>query len=121
MTNMPDFDEPEMNILRESVANRWKQEVELHPADVETRLSGHSEKITECPAIFWNRDNCSFVIIKTGEALYRCQFFYSPHEQYGAGSKEYDDIGKCVTSLLRLQADHARMRSGTSFPDPDNL
>ena len=120
MTNMPDFTEPEIQAIRESVAIRWKnEEVELHPADIETNLSAHSEELTECPAIFWNQENCSFIIIKTGESQYRCQFFYSPHDQYGTGINEYNDLEKCITSLLQVQADHQSMRSG-AFPDQSN-
>ncbi len=114
MTNIPDFTEPEMKTIRESVTDRWKKkEVEIHPADVETKLSADSEELTECPAIFWNQESCSFIIIKTGENQYRCQFFYSPRDQYGTGINEYSDLGKCVTSLLQVQADHASMRSGS--------
>jgi len=119
MTNMPDFTEPEMKTIRESVAKRWKEEIELHPADVETMLSANSEELTECPAIFWNQESCSFIVIKTGGNQYRCQFFYSPREQYGTGINEYNDLAKCTTSLLQVQADHASMRSG-AVPDPSN-
>jgi len=113
MTNMPDFNEPEMKTIREALTARWKKDnVELHPADVETPLSAYSKELTECPAIFWNQEGCNFIVIKTGGNQYRCQFFYSPDEQYGTGIKEYSDLKKCVTSLLQVQADHASMRSG---------
>ncbi len=114
---MPDFTEPELKTIRESVATRWKKEkIEFHPADVETKLSIDSEELTECPAIFWRQKSCHFLVIKPGENQYRCQFFYSPHDQYGTGINEYNDLKKCVTSLLQVQADHENMRSG-SFPD----
>ena len=119
MTNMPDFTEPEMKTIRESVAKRWKKEIELHPADVETMLSANSAELTECPAIFWNQESCSFSVIKTGGSQYRCQFFYSPRDQYGTGVNEYSDLAKCTTSLLQVQADHASMRSG-AVPAPSN-
>ena len=117
MTNMLDFNEAETQTIRDFVNNRWKKAtIELHPADIETKLSAYSEEMTECPAIFWNHEDCSFIVIKTGENQYRCQFFYSPHEQYGTGINEYNDLEKCVTSLLQVQADHDSIRSG-SFPD----
>jgi len=33
-------------------------------------------ELTHCPAIFWEVDDASFVIIKTVERLYRRQFYY---------------------------------------------
>ena len=50
--------------------------------------------------------------LKVGEKSYRNQFFYTAREQFGTGREEYDEVGDCVITLLRLQADHEAMRVG---------
>ena len=61
-----------------------------------------------CPAIVWMADGCNFVVFKVGDQRFRNQFFYRVNEQFGTGIDEYDNIGECVVTLIRLQADHAR-------------
>ena len=113
MITAPDFTDEEMNTIRVAVENRWKNEmVELHPADVGTKLSAYSNELTECPAIFWAHEHCNFILVKTGDNRYRCQFFYTPHDQFGTGINEYSEISEAVTSLLRVQADHEGMTHG---------
>ncbi len=113
MATVSDFTDEEMNAIRSAVENRWKGAlVELHPADVGTRLSAYSNELTECPAIFWTQGACHFILVKTGENRYRCQFFYTPHDQYGTGINEYHDISEAVTSLLRIQADQDGIERG---------
>lgn len=58
---------------------------------------------------------------------YRCQFFYSTHEQFGTGRDVYDNLGDCVTNLLQLQADHHGTRAraltetlGSNVPAQDD-
>ncbi len=50
------------------------------------------------------------MIFKVAENRYRNQFFYSVKDQFGTGREEYDDLGDCVITLLRVQADHEAMR-----------
>ncbi len=65
-----------------------------------------------CPVFVWESDDCHFVIFKTGERLYRCQFFYRAHQQFGTGVHEYDDLTECTVSLLQTQADHTAQLRG---------
>ena len=44
---------------------------------------------------------------------YRSQFFYSALEQFGTG-RDLDDLAECVTTTLRLQADHEKDRAGVT-------
>ena len=113
-----DFTDAERWIIRTTCNERWyKDRVELHAADVELRLDPGSDVLTECPALFWQVGDCSFVIIKTGEGRFRCHFFYKDElEQYGTGTNEYDDLAECAVALLRVQADHHSVRSG-AYPN----
>ena len=112
MSNICDINETERWTVRCSLDERWgKDKVEIHLADVEARLSKGDRELTECPALYWEQGECHFVIIKTNESIYRTQFYYGNREQFGTSIDEYNDLGDCVLSLLRLQADHERDRA----------
>ncbi len=112
MSVIPDFSEPELDIIRDLLQLRYKKSVELHLADSELRLDPSSNDLCECPTVFWRERDCSFVIFKTGVREYRCQFFYEPSEQFGTGHTKYDDIQQCVSALLQVQSDSERERQG---------
>ena len=117
MTQIPDYTEEEYQIVRDTVAKRWKEEVSLQLADVEVQLDAKASDLTECPALFWLINGCSFIVIKCGETCYQCKFFYKELEQMGTDIEEYEDLQHCVTTLLQAQADYESVRSG-AFPDP---
>ena len=49
--------------------------------------------------VVWQADGgCHFVIFKTGERAYRCQFFYKPDKQMGTGVSNMT-IWRSVPSL----------------------
>ena len=111
MTSIPDFSDTELWVARTAIHERYGKAVATELADSELRLDRESTALTVCPTLFWTERDTSFVVFKTGEGQYRCQFFYSAHEQYGTGRETYGDIGECVTHLLQLQADHERQRA----------
>ncbi len=112
MSSIPDITEIEKSIVRSTLDERWgKDNIELHIVDVEARLSKADRELTECPALYWEQGECHFVIIKTADSQYRTQFYYGNLEQFGTSIPEYDSIGDCVLSLLRLQADHELSRA----------
>ena len=115
-----DFTEREMWVIRTTVQERWNEDsIELHPADVEIRLHSQDEDGTPCPALFWTVNQCNFVVIKTGESQYRCQFFYNDLQQMAPDITEYTELAECVVQLLQTQADHARMTGrGIQSPSP---
>ncbi len=117
MTSIPDLTESEQHIVQTTADERWGKGVAgLQLADVEIQLNHDSEALTACPALFWVVNDCSFVIIKTGEQGFRCNFFYKNDlEQMSTGVEKYDNIGDCVIELLRVQADYDSLRSG-AFP-----
>lgn len=115
---IPDFTDTELWIIQSGVDERWgKGMVKLHLADVEMKLDPEETTLSSCPAVFWANGECNFVVTKTGEQRYRCQFFYKNdlEQQLGTGIKEYDDVATCIVTLLRAQADYESERTG-AFP-----
>ncbi len=117
-STIPDFTEREKWVIRTTVDERWNQgAIELHAADVEVRLRPQDETGTPCPALFWAVNDCNFVVIKTAESCYRCQFFYNDLQQMGPDVTEYTELAECVVQLLQTQADFARMTGRTATAD----
>ena len=95
-----------------TLTERYKQDLELQVADCDIRLNRGDRELTAVPSLYWNHENCQFIIFKTGSLSYRSQFFYRPHQQYGTGTRDYSDLAECAVSLLQAQADHAAHESG---------
>jgi len=116
MTNMtqtiPDFNSAERWVIESALKERYGHFVQIELADSELRLEPEAPVLTACPTVFWSERGCNFLIFKTGEERYRCQFFYSDDEQYGTGRAEFDELAECVSLLLKLQADHEQQRQG---------
>ena len=85
---------------------RYGKQVDLQLADSELQLDLLKEELTVCPTLYWTERGAHFVVYKVADNTFRCQFFYSPAEQFGTGHDSYDDIEKCVVTLLQVQADH---------------
>jgi len=111
---IPDFTETDRWVVDTTLKERYGKAIEVKQADVELRLSQADRELTLCPALFWAEREAGFVLAKTGDNRFRCQFYYSVREQYGTGREEYDDLAECVTALLKLQADHEAQRQGNS-------
>lgn len=109
---IPDFDANERSIVEALLRERYGKDVALELADAELRLDPAVPELTSCPTFYWTERGVHFVVFKTGKDRYRNQFFYSANEQYGTGRTEYDDLGECVSVLLKLQADHEKERAG---------
>ena len=112
MNKVPDFTDSERAVVAQTVKERFGKAVEVQSADAEIRLFPDDRELTEVPVLYWAERGCQFVIFKVSENRYRNQFFYSVREQFGTGRDEYDNIGDCVVTLLRVQADHEAQRSG---------
>ena len=112
MHEIPDIKDSETWIIRTTLRERYNEEVELQIADADIRVHPSDMETSSCPVWYWQHNGCSFVIFKTGDQNYRCQFFYRPYQQYGTGVHEYTDISECVVSLLQVQADHAAKEKG---------
>lgn len=106
MSTIPEFNKNELWIIQDTLKQRYRRDIEVELVDIEMRLDPHSTVLTPCPAIYWQEDSANFVIVKTGDGRYRCQFFYRVHQQYGTGEVEYNDLTECVVNLLQVQADY---------------
>jgi len=105
-TPISDYSKEMQALVFELLKQHYGYEVELQLADSELQLDLPNEELTKCPTLFWTERGANFVVCRIGENAFCCQFFYSEAEQYGTGQDSYDDIGKCVITLLKLQEDH---------------
>jgi len=103
-----DFSKEMQEYVAGLLEQRYGKPVDLQLADSELQLDLLSEELTVCPTLYWSERGAQFVVYKVDENRFRCQFFYSPAEQFGTGHDSYDDIEKCVVTLLQVQADHER-------------
>jgi hypothetical protein len=107
-------------IVSSAVKERYGRDVEIQDVETEIRLHIDDRELTLCPGLYWNEHGCHFVLSKTGDARYRSMFFYRIRDRFSTGREEYEDIGDCVTTLLKMQADEEAKRlsegegSGTS-------
>lgn len=107
MGAIPEFSENEMWLAQTTLQERYGREITPQIVDTELRLRSSDRELTACPALYWEDGDCHFVVCKTGEKAYRCQFFYRLHEQFSTGIEEFDDLAECMVTLLQTQADHA--------------
>ena len=112
MANIPDITKTEQWILKNTMKERYGKDIEISHADAEIRLQPADRELSACPAVYWQADDCNFVIFKTGERNYRRQFFYRGYQQYGTGVREYDDLSECAVTLPQVQADHHAREQG---------
>ena len=108
MSQLLDFTDSELHLIRQVLVQRYKKDVEIQLADCEIALDKDSEEVTSCPTVFWHAQGANFVVLKAGMFRFRTQFFYTPHEQYDTGIDEYNNLGECVTAVLQIQSDHER-------------
>ncbi len=111
---IPVYTEAEIATIRELLTQRYQKDVEIRLADSEVVLSSDQPEPEHCPTVFWHEQEANFVVVKTGLCSYRTQFFYTPHDQYGTGINEYNDLEQCVAAVLQTQADHERDRQRVS-------
>lgn len=106
MSGIPDFSESELWTIKSTLAERYGAAPEIQLAETEMRLDRGRTELVPCPSVYWEAGDCHFIVIKTGDRTYRCQFFYRIHQMYGTGIDQFDDLTECVVTLLQVQADH---------------
>ena len=114
MSQIADFTDSEIWIIKTTLEERYGEQVEPALADTELRLDPGLTELTVCPAAYWERDDCHFVVAKTGDGRYRSMFYYRNYQMYGTGVEEFDDLSECMVTLLQVQADEAASRAGTN-------
>ena len=109
---IPKFTAREHNLVKQCVMERYGTKIALQDAEAELQLDLLKEELTVCPSTTWEERGAHFVVFKTGDSRFRCQFYYTDVEQFGTGKDEYDNLGDCVVTLLQVQADHELQRQG---------
>ena len=105
---IPDFDTEERALVAQLLYQRYGHGVTTEDAEAELALDPPSPALTACPTLYWQARDAHFVVTKLGRHLYRSEFFYDDGSQFGTGVERFDDLKRCVTTLLRVQADHER-------------
>ena len=108
-----DFTDADRWVVETALKERYGKVVRAEPADSEIKLDPASQDVAVCPTLYWEQNGVEFVIFKIGERRFRSQFFYSAVEQFGTG-RDFEDLAECVTTTLRLQADHEKDRAGAT-------
>ena len=114
MSKIPEFTDVEVKIVHDTLQERYGKPVETQLADIELRIYSDDRELTECPAIYWEHDNCHFILAKAAKQKFFSQFFYGSREQFGTGKEFYDDVFDCLVTTLRVQADHELNKQGAS-------
>jgi len=115
MSDLPAFSASDIQLVQATIKERFGHEAEIKEAETEIRLTAGDRELTVCPALFWIVGDCAFVVSRTGPAAFRAMFYYSVKERFGTGQEEYDNLGDCVITLLKVQEEQdAKRRSETA-------
>lgn len=98
-----DFSKAEIKIINQAINTRWKK-MDLHLADIEITRSSKDKQTTLCPAVVWETKDCTFVVVKVDESVYKSVFYYLATKQIDTGVNEYNDLADCVMTLMKVQA-----------------
>lgn len=113
---IPAFSASDLKLVQATLKERFGAAVadrtEIKEAETEIRLSQADRELTVCPALFWIVDDCAFVISRTGQAAYRAMFYFSVKDRFGTGQEEYDNLGDCVITLLKVHEEVLAKRDG---------
>lgn len=112
MTAIPDFTEAEQRLVDVALRERYGQSVEFDLVETEIRLNPADRELTVCPAIYWeDAERCRFVVAKTGMDKFRSMFFWSVKDRFSTGKEEYDNLGDCLVTTLKMQEEAAKRRA----------
>ena len=113
---IPVFSASDLKLVQATLKERFgadvADQVEIKEAETEIRLSPADRELTLCPALFWIVGDCAFVVSRTGQAAYRAMFYYSVKDRFGTGQEEYDNLGDCLITLLKVQEEEQARRDG---------
>ncbi len=122
MAQIPAFTEADLALMREALRERFGHAVEMDEVETEVRITPADRDLTTCPALYWEEDGCRFVLSKTGVNQFRSMFFWSVRDRFSTGQEEYDNLGDCIVTLLKMQEEAAAIRK--SMPqgfDPNGV
>lgn len=107
---IPEFTARERSLVNQTLAERYGLPITVQTIQSEIQLDLLKEDLTLCPSLTWQEGVCHFVVFKTGDSRFRCQFYYTDTEQFGTSKMEYDSLGDCVIDLLQVQDKHEAER-----------
>ncbi|MDD5364180.1 MAG: hypothetical protein PHR30_02470 [Gallionellaceae bacterium] len=111
MTAIPDFTEVELRLLDVALRERYGCAVEVQEVETEIRLMPADRELTVCPAVYWeDAERCRFVVSKTALDKFRSMFFWTVKDRFSTGKEEYDNLGDCLVTTLKMQEEAARLR-----------
>jgi hypothetical protein len=110
---IPQFSAREKNLVSQTLVERFGQPIPVQITQSEIQLDLLKEDLTLVPSLTWKEGVCNFVVFKTGDSRFRCQFYYTDTEQFGTDEKEFDNLGDCLLKLLQLQKTHEDERQRT--------
>ena len=108
---IPQFSDRERKLVSQTLVERFGNAIPLQAIQAEIQLDLLKDELVLCPALAWQEGLCHFVVFKTGDSRFRCQFYYTDTEQFGTGQLEYDNLGDCVVELLQIQTKHEAERT----------
>jgi hypothetical protein len=120
MSGIPEFSATDIKLVQATLKERFGAEaasaIEIKEAETEVRVSPADRELTVCPALFWIVGDCAFVVSRTGPAAYRAMFYYSVKDRFGTGQEEFDNLGDCLITLLKVQEEQdAKRREETGI------
>lgn len=112
MTAIPAFTEAELRLVDAALRERYGRTVAVEEVETEIRLSLADRELTVCPAVYWeDEERCRFVVSKTAVDKFRSMFFWSVKDRFATGREEYDNLGDCLVTTLKMQEEAARRRA----------
>ena len=107
---IPDFTAREKTLVSQTLVERFGRSIPIQAIQSEIQLNLTRDELTLVPSLTWEEGLCHFVVFKTGDNRFRCQFYYTDAEQFGTAQVEYDVLGDCVIDLLQVQSKHESER-----------
>ncbi|NWG86301.1 MAG: hypothetical protein HXY26_02135 [Hydrogenophilaceae bacterium] len=104
------FSDADLSLVQAALRERFGRQVAVEGVETEIRLHPVDRELTACPALYWKEDDCNFVVSKTGENQFRSMFFWSIKDRFSTGKEEYDNLGDCVVTTLKMQEEASRLR-----------
>ncbi len=101
------FTARERNLISQTLLERFGHAVPLQAVDAELQLNLLKEEFAMCPSIMWTENGANFIVFKTDDERFRCQFYFNEAMHFGTGKEEFDNLGDCVVTLLQVQVDQA--------------
>ena len=110
MSEASAFSDADWSLVEAALRERYGRQVQVEEVETEIRLNPADRELAVCSAMYWQEEGCNFVVSKTGDNQYRSMFFWSIKDRFSTGKEEYDNLGDCVVTTLKMQEEAARTR-----------